>query len=104
LPFVNSLTLMALLSVLAGFGIAPLLIAAASIAQQRAGDGRTTEAIASMYSGIAVGFAFAAAASGWLVDNRGTNWSFAVGTAAAFAITIGILFARNGLLKPIAAR
>lgn len=104
LPFVNSLTLMAFLSILAGFGIAPLLIAAASIAQQRAGDGRTTEAIASMYSGIAVGFAFAASSSGWLVDNHGTNWSFAVGTGAAFAITIGILLARNSLLKPIAAR
>jgi MFS family permease len=104
LPFVNSLTLMAFLSILAGFGIAPLLIAAASIAQQRAGDGRTTEAIASMYSGIAVGFAFAAASSGWLVDNHGTNWSFAVGTGAAFAILIGILLARNSLLKPIAAR
>jgi MFS family permease len=104
LPFVNSLTLMALLSVLAGFGIAPLLIAAASIAQQRAGDGRTTEAIASMYSGIAVGFAFAAASSGWLVDNHGTNWSFAVGTGASLAITVGILLARSSLLKPIAAR
>lgn len=104
LPFINGLGLMAVLSILAGFGIAPLLIAAASIAQQRAGDGRTTEAIASMYSGIAVGFAFAAASSGWLIDNHGTNWAFSVGTGAALAITLGTLAARNSLLKPLSTR
>jgi MFS family permease len=104
LPFINGLGLMAVLSILAGFGIAPLLIAAASIAQQRAGDGRTTEAIASMYSGIAVGFAFAAASSGWLIDNHGTNWAFSVGTGAALAITLGTLAAQNSLLKPLSTR
>jgi MFS family permease len=101
LPFVNSLTVMALMSIAAGFGIAPLLISAASIAQQRAGSGRTTEAIASMYSGIGVGFASAAATSGYLIDNFGTSWAFAVGTVAALAISGGALLGRRSLLRPI---
>jgi MFS family permease len=101
LPFVDSLAIMALMSIAAGFGIAPLLISAASIAQQRAGSGRTTEAIASMYSGIGVGFATAAATSGWLIDNHGTSWAFTVGTGAAFAILLGALIGRRALLRPI---
>lgn len=100
-PFVDSLAVLAVMSVMAGFGIAPLLISAASIAQQRAGDGRTTEAIASMYSGIGVGFAFAASSAGWLIDNHGTSWAFTVGTGAAFAITLGTLLAQGRLSRPI---
>lgn len=100
-PFVDSLALLAIMAVVAGFGIAPLLISAASIAQQRAGDGRTTEAIASMYSGIGVGFAVAASSAGWLIDNHGTSWAFAVGTAAAVAITLGTLVGRRALSRPI---
>ncbi len=98
---VGSLSVMALMSIAAGFGIAPLLISAASIAQQRAGAGRTTEAIASMYSGIGVGFATAAATTGWLIDNHGTSWAFSVGTAAALAITAGTLLGRSALSRPI---
>lgn len=100
-PFVDSLAVLAVMSVMAGFGIAPLLISAASIAQQRAGDGRTTEAIASMYSGIGVGFAFAASSAGWLIDNHGTSWAFTVGTGAAFAITLGTVLAQGRLSRPI---
>jgi MFS family permease len=100
-PFANSLVFLGVLAVVAGFGIAPLLISAASIAQQRAGSGRTTEAIASMYSGIAVGFAAAAATAGWLIDTHGTGWAFSVGTAAAIALTLASVVARPFLLRPV---
>jgi len=99
-PFVDSLFWLGVVAVIAGFGIAPLLISAASIAQQRAGAGRTTEAIASMYSGIAVGFAFAAASAGWLIDNHGTSWAFSIGLGAAMAMMLAALAARPYLSKP----
>jgi predicted MFS family arabinose efflux permease len=89
--FVESILALALLSIAAGIGISPLLIASAAITQRRSPVGRTTEAIASMYAGIGLGFAFAAAMAGWLIDNRGTSYSFALGALAAlvtFAITI----------------
>jgi len=89
--FVNSIFMLALLTIAAGIGVSPLLIASAAITQRRSPVGRTTEAIATMYSGIGLGFAFALAMAGWLIDNRGTDYSFALGAMAAlvtFAITI----------------
>ena len=89
--FVESILALVLLSIAAGIGISPLLIASAAITQRRSPVGRTTEAIASMYAGIGLGFAFAAAMAGWLIDNRGTSYSFALGAFATlftFAITV----------------
>jgi MFS family permease len=89
--YVNSILMLSLLAVAAGIGISPLLIASASITQRRSPIGRTTEAIASMYAGISLGFAFAAAMAGWLIDNRGTAYAFGLGAIATlftFAITI----------------
>jgi len=91
LIFVNSIPVLAVLVIAAGIGISPLLIASAGITQDRSPVGRTTEAIASMYAGIGLGFAFAAAMSGWLIDNRGTSYAFALGalaTLVTFAVTV----------------
>jgi MFS family permease len=93
--FVDSILALALLSIAAGIGISPLLIASAAITQRRSPIGRTTEAIASMYAGIGLGFAFAAATSGWLIDNRGTSYSFALGTFATLFTLAITLIGRN---------
>jgi MFS family permease len=101
LIFVNSISMLAWLVIAAGIGISPLLIASAAITQERSPVGRTTEAIASMYAGIGIGFAFAAAMAGWLIDNRGTNYAFALGaiaTLVTFSITI---IGRNKLSSEI---
>jgi MFS family permease len=91
LIFANSIPVLAVLVIAAGIGISPLLIASAGITQDRSPVGRTTEAIASMYAGIGLGFAFAAAMAGWLIDNRGTDYAFALGalaTLVTFAVTV----------------
>jgi len=93
--FVDSILMLALLSIAAGIGISPLLIASAAITQRRSPVGRTTEAIASMYAGIGLGFAFAAAMSGWLIDNRGTSYSFALGAFATLFTLAITLIGRN---------
>lgn len=93
--FVDSISALALLAVAAGIGISPLLIASAGITQRRSPDGRTTEAIASMYAGISLGFAFAAAMAGWLIDNRGTNYSFALGSLSTLITLAIVLIGRN---------
>ena len=93
--FVESILMLALLSIAAGIGISPLLIASAAITQRRSPLGRTTEAIASMYAGIGLGFAFAAAMSGWLIDNRGTSYSFALGAFATLFTLAITLIGRN---------
>ena len=93
--FVDSILMLALLSIAAGIGISPLLIASAAITQRRSPLGRTTEAIASMYAGISLGFAFAAAMAGWLIDNRGTSYSFALGAFATLFTLVITLIGRN---------
>ena len=93
--FVDSILMLALLSIAAGIGISPLLIASAAITQRRSPVGRTTEAIASMYAGIGLGFAFAAAMAGWLIDNRGTSYSFALGALATLFTLAITLIGRN---------
>jgi MFS family permease len=93
--FVDSIPMLALLSIAAGIGISPLLIASAAITQRRSPVGRTTEAIASMYAGIGLGFAFAAAMAGWLIDNRGTSYSFALGAFATLFTLAITLIGRN---------
>jgi MFS family permease len=93
--FVESILMLALLSIAAGIGISPLLIASAAITQRRSPVGRTTEAIASMYAGIGLGFAFAAAMAGWLIDNRGTSYSFALGAFATLFTLAITLIGRN---------
>ena len=101
LILVDSISMLAILVILAGIGISPLLIASAAITQERSPVGRTTEAIASMYSGISIGFAFAAAMAGWLIDNRGTNYAFALG-AIATVVTFSVTFiGRNKLSSKI---
>jgi MFS family permease len=93
--FVESILALALLSIAAGIGISPLLIASAAITQRRSPVGRTTEAIASMYAGIGLGFAFAAAMAGWLIDNRGTSYSFALGALATIFTLAVTVIGRN---------
>lgn len=92
MAFVDSILALAWLSIAAGIGISPLLIASAAITQRRSPVGRTTEAIASMFAGIGLGFAFAAALSGWLIDNRGTSYSFALGAfATLFTLALTLI-------------
>lgn len=93
--FINTISMLALLAIAAGIGISPLLIASAAITQRRSPVGRTTEAIASMYAGIGLGFAFAAAMAGWLIDNRGTNYSFALGAFATLVTFLITVIGRN---------
>ncbi len=93
--FIDTISMLALLAIAAGIGISPLLIASAAITQRRAPVGRTTEAIASMYAGIGLGFACAAAMAGWLIDNRGTNYSFALGAFATLVTFLITVIGRN---------
>ncbi len=93
--FIDTISMLALLAIAAGIGISPLLIASAAITQRRSPVGRTTEAIASMYAGIGLGFAFAAAMAGWLIDNRGTNYSFALGAFATLVTFLITVIGRN---------
>jgi predicted MFS family arabinose efflux permease len=54
-----------------------------------------------MYAGIGIGFALAAATAGWLIDNRGTNYAFALGAIATLVTFSVTLIGRNKLSSEI---
>jgi predicted MFS family arabinose efflux permease len=89
LYFVGSLPLMGLTLFVAGFAIAPTMIAAMSLTEEVVPSGRLTEGMAIMQTGLVAGVAPGATLSGLVVDHQGASAAYlvsvAAGTVAALA-------------------
>jgi MFS family permease len=83
LPFVDSLALMGLFLFLAGFAVAPTLIAAVAWIEESVPPGRLTEGISLVTTGLYVGLAPGAALVGAVVDRHGASVSYWVAVGAA---------------------
>ncbi|WP_395695313.1 MFS transporter [Nocardioides sp.] len=89
LSFVGSLPVMGLTLFVAGFAIAPTMIATMSLVEQVVPSGRLTEGMAIMQTGLVAGVAPGASLSGLVVDHAGASSAYlvslAAGVVAAFA-------------------
>jgi predicted MFS family arabinose efflux permease len=89
MPFVGSMVAMGATLFLAGFAIAPTLIALFSAIEQGVPAPRLTEGIAISHTGLAAGLAPGAALAGLVIDSHGASPSYLValggGIVAAFA-------------------
>ncbi len=89
LYFVGSLPLMGATLFVAGFAIAPTMIAAMSLTEEVVPSGRLTEGMAIMQTGLVAGVAPGATLSGLVVDHEGASAAYlvsvAAGTVAALA-------------------
>jgi MFS family permease len=89
LSFVGSLPVMGVTLFVAGFAIAPTLIAAMTLTEEVVPSGRLTEGMAIMQTGLVAGVAPGATLSGLVVDHRGASAAYlvslAAGTVAALA-------------------
>ncbi len=83
LPFVDGLALMGLFLFLAGFAVAPTLIAAVAWIEEAVPPGRLTEGISVVTTGLYVGLAPGAALVGAVVDRHGASASYWVPVGAA---------------------
>jgi MFS family permease len=99
LPFVNDWALMGLVLFVAGFAVAPTLIAIVAWIEETVPARRLTEGISVMTTGLYVGLAPGAAAVGAVVDRQGASASYWVVVAAAW---VGALVALGTLLSPAA--
>ena len=90
LLFVDSVPLLGLLLLVGGVTIAPTLVATLSLTEQTVPPGRLTEGMAVIHTGLVLGVAPGAAASGAVVD--------ASGASAAYLVSVGA-----GLLAVLAA-
>jgi MFS family permease len=78
MPFVGSMVAMGGTLFLAGFAIAPTLIALFSAIEQGVPAGRLTEGIAISHTGLAAGLAPGAALAGLVIDAHGASPSYVV--------------------------
>jgi predicted MFS family arabinose efflux permease len=89
IPFLSSTPILILVAFLSGFAIAPTLISAFSLSERLVPPNLLTEGLTWTNSGLALGFAFGASFSGFLVDQFGIAWAFSLGVAGA-ALTLVI--------------
>jgi MFS family permease len=94
LYFVDSLPLMGATLFVAGFAIAPTMIATMSLTEATVPSGRLTEGMAIMHTGLVAGVAPGATLSGVVVDNQGASAAYLVSLAA------GVLAALAALALP----
>jgi MFS family permease len=78
MALVGSMPVMGMVLFVAGFGVAPTLIAVLSLIEQGVPAGRLTEGIAITHTGLAAGLAPGAALAGLVIDGHGASPSYLV--------------------------
>jgi MFS family permease len=91
LAFVGSLPLMGLTLFVAGFAIAPTMIATMSLTEESVPAGRLTEGMAIMQTGLVAGVAPGATLSGLVVDHRGASAAYLVSVGAGLVAAAAAL-------------
>jgi predicted MFS family arabinose efflux permease len=101
MAFVGSMSGMGLALFLAGFAIAPTLIAAMAATEQAVPGPRLTEGIAIMHTGIAAGLAPGAALGGLVIDAYGASASYLVAVGAGVVAALAALTLRPQLAPEV---
>jgi predicted MFS family arabinose efflux permease len=93
MSFVGSMPVMAVALFVAGFAIAPTMIASMGATEQMVPASRLTEGIAIMHTGIAAGLAPGAALAGLMIDAHGasTGYLVALGAGVVAALASQVL-------------
>ncbi len=86
--FVGSMAVMGLALFVAGFAIAPTLIATMTAIEQMVPGGRLTEGIAIIHTGLAAGLAPGAALAGVVIDARGASAAYLVAFGAGLVAAV----------------
>jgi predicted MFS family arabinose efflux permease len=86
--FVGSMAVMGVVLFIAGFGVAPTLIALFSGIEQGVPAGRLTEGIAISHTGLAAGLAPGAWLSGLVIDAHGASPSYLVALGGGVVATL----------------
>ncbi len=94
LYFVHSTALMAAVLFVAGFAIAPTLIAQMSLAEQSVPPSRLTEGMAVLHTGLVAGVAPGATLAGVVVDAHGASSAYLVSVGAGFVALAAALLTR----------
>jgi MFS family permease len=95
-PLIGSAVAMGVLLFLAGFAIAPTLIAAVSFIEQTVPPSRLTEGIAMLTTTIAAGIAPGAAVAGVVIDAHGPHAAYLVPICSGLVGVVAAVSTRGG--------
>jgi predicted MFS family arabinose efflux permease len=87
-PFLHSPLLLGVVAFVAGVAVAPSLITGMALVERLVPSTRLTEGLTISFAGITVGFAFAAPASGLVIDSLGPSAAYWILTGSAFACAL----------------
>ena len=102
-PFIGSVPVLGVLSLLAGLAVAPTLITGMALTERLVPSSRLTEGLTVVIAGITVGFALGTSISGLIIDAHGASAAYAVLTVCAVlaaALTLaGTAYLGRSLLR-----
>ena len=88
MALIDSALLMGLALFLAGFAVAPTLIATLALTEQTVPSPRLTEGMAVIHTGIVAGVAPGAALAGIVIDHRGASPAYLVAVGAGLLAAV----------------
>jgi MFS family permease len=97
LTFVDDVAVMALALFVAGFAIAPTLVATLSMTERIVPVGRLTEGMAMMHTGLVAGVAPGATVAGLVIDAHGASAAYLVAVAAGVVAALAALTLPRGV-------
>ncbi len=98
-PFVGSVPLLALTTLLAGAAVAPALIANFSLTERLVPGHLLTEGLTWTNSGLALGFSAGTTLGGIVIDAHGTSWAFVLPIVSASIACIVAALGQRTLLR-----
>lgn len=98
-PFVGSVPLLALTTLLAGAAVAPALIANFSLTERLVPGHLLTEGLTWTNSGLALGFSAGTTLGGIVIDAHGTAWAFALPILSASIACVVAALGQRTLLR-----
>jgi predicted MFS family arabinose efflux permease len=102
LPFIDSMWVMGAVLFVAGFAIAPTLIASMSLAEQVLPSSRLTEGMAFLNTGLIAGVAPGAAVAGIVIDAHGASPSYLVSLGGGLLALAAALLTRTTVSSHVA--
>jgi len=106
LLFADTVPLLALAVFVSGLAISPTFITAFGLIERRVPEAMLTEGVTWVMTGIGIGMAFGAFATGWVVDNFGAQNGFWVsivsGAIALATVVLGQRTLAGGAERPLA--
>lgn len=100
-PFIRSIPVLAIGTLISGAAVAPALISGFSLAERLVPAARLTEGLTWATSGLALGVSGGAALAGAVVDARGTAWAFALPILGAGGAALTIAMRRRRLIRAV---